>query len=329
MKNYLTLISFCLVLLSCEDMDTVIDLEIPPHKPVLVLNGLLDPESSVKVVVSHSVGAFSEGVPSYIQDANVILYKDGEKIGSLLPDFTELTYVYYTNRRNENDSLPMYYYTDLENEGNLIGDYIPEKGALYRIEVNHPDYNPISAETYIPVDIDIEYSVDTVSSENNIELEFSFDDNPIEQNYYRLQIFTSCIKKWVDDYGYLNEYGFGNYTEFRSNDPSFPGGIPFDGYTFEGDDVVFDDALFNGQQKTILLDIQTDNKSSECDTIFMVFSTFSDDTYSYYNSLDDHSDKGEQGIFGGEVIPVYSNVQDGLGALISVNPQRIIIRERP
>ena len=31
-------------------------------------------------------------------------------------------------------------------------------------------------------------------------------------------------------------------------------------------------------------------------------------------------------IFGGEVIPVYSNVQNGLGALISTNAQMIAVK---
>ena len=56
------------------------------------------------------------------------------------------------------------------------------------------------------------------------------------------------------------------------------------------------------------------------------FSNFSDDTYSYYNSLGDHADKGELGLFGGEVIPVYTNVENGLGVLISTNAQQIYIR---
>ena len=31
-----------LLIISCSEMETVIDLEIPPHEPVLVLNGVLD-----------------------------------------------------------------------------------------------------------------------------------------------------------------------------------------------------------------------------------------------------------------------------------------------
>ena len=111
-----------------------------------------------------------------------------------------------------------------------------------------------------------------------------------------------------------------------SNDPSFPSDIPWEGYTFFGHRVVFSDALFNGQQKTITLDVQSDLMYAYCDTIIIEFSTFSDDTYSYYNSLGDHSEKGELNIFGGEAIPVYTNVENGLGVLISTNAQQIYLK---
>ena len=155
---------------------------------------------------------------------------------------------------------------------------------------------------------------------------FSFDDNPNKQNYYRLKVFSSCAKSWENEYGYLEEYRYRQNSWFLSNDPSFPGGIPFEGYTFEGNSVIFTDALFNGQKKTITLDVESDFDYAYCDTVIIRFSTFSDGTYSYYNSLGEHSDKGELGLFGGEVIPVYSNVENGLGILMSTNEQQIYLK---
>ena len=45
----------------------------------------------------------------------------------------------------------------------------------------------------------------------------------------------------------------------QSNDPSFPQTefIPENGYTFTGEQVIFSDALFNGQKKTISVDVET------------------------------------------------------------------------
>ena len=298
-------------------METVIDLDIPAHEPVLVLNGLLDTDTNARVVISHSVGAFSNAVPLFINNANVLLYKGNQFIDSLLPDLTNLIYVNYYDDYNV-DSLPMHYYKS---------DYIPEKNTTYRIEMNHSDYPSISAETFIPDDITVyNIDVDTTSHEDKIGLTFSFDDNANQQNFYRLKLFTSCTKKWEDEYGYDDEWRFRGEAEMMSNDPSFPSDIPFEGYTFIGRSVVFSDALFNGQQKTITLDVQSEFKYGECDTVIIRFSTFSDDTYSYYNSLGDHSEKGELNIFGGEVIPVYTNVENGLGVLISTNAQQIYLK---
>ena len=318
MKNFIyPILLSSLFIVSC-DMETVIDLDIPSHEPVLVLNGLLDTDINAQVVISHSVGAFSSAIPSFINDANVLLYKNNQFIDSLLPDLTNLVYVNYIDDNQNVDSLAMYYYKS---------DYKPEKNENYRIEVNHSDYPSISAETYIPDDISLyNIDIDTISSEEKIGFTFSFDDNSSQQNYYRLKLFSSCKKEWENEDGDIEELNFRGDTRFMSNDPSFPSDIPFEGYTFEGDNVVFTDALFNGQQKTITLDVISDLKYADCDTIIIQFSTFSDDTYSYYNSLGDHSEKGELSIFGGEVIPVYSNVENGLGVLISTNAQQIYLK---
>ena len=289
-------------------METVIDLDIPPHESVLVLNGLLETDTNARVIVSHSVGAFSNAVPSFINNANVFLYKDNQFIDSLLPDMTNLVYVHYID-----DNYNMYYYTS---------DHIPDKDATYRVEVKHSDYTSISAETYIPDDIILyNIDVDTTSNEEKIGFTFSFDDYANQQNYYQLRLYGSCEKNYEKD----DEWDRG-YLVMMSNDPSFPGDIPWEGYTFIGDEVIFTDDLFNGQSKTITLDVEAKFEYADCDTVIIEFSTFSDDTYSYYNSLGDHSEKGELGIFGGEVIPVYSNVENGLGVLISTNAQQIYLK---
>ena len=116
MKNIISLILFVSFFFISCDMETVIDLDIPPHESVLVLNGLLDTDTNARVVVSHSVGAFSNAVPSFINSANVLLYKDNQFIDSLLPDMTNLVYGHYIDDNYNTDSLPMYYNYHLYNE---------------------------------------------------------------------------------------------------------------------------------------------------------------------------------------------------------------------
>ena len=306
-----------LLLFSCENMETVVDIDIPPHDPVLVLTGLLDTDSEVRVLVSHSVGAFEQSVPSYITDADVLLFENDQFLDTLLIDMINTDTVIFYNDYGETELLMNYYTSDI----------VPVSGSTYKIEIYHTDYETITASTDIPSDILIyDVQVDTITDPDKIGFDFSFDDDGNNQNYYRLKLFSNCMKTWIDD-GDTLEYVWTGSAEMMSNDPSFPGGIPWEGYTFVGNQVIFTDDLFDGQQKNISIDVDPVGfRYSDCDTVTIQFSTFSNDTYSYYNSLGDHRDKGELGIFGGEVIPVFSNVENGLGILISVNAQNIQLK---
>jgi len=304
-KLYILILSFFLI--SCDSMQTIVEVEIPLHEPVLVLNGKLDTDTIIHVMLSHSVGAFDEETPNCIIDAEVLLYKDNILLDTLIIDLENSDYIYYWSNTGE-DSLLMYYYKS---------NYIPSAGHSYKITASHPDYNTIEASTFIPNSMEIlNLNIDTNSSEI-VQFNFSFIDDPNNRNYYELELYANCSKVWGEE-----EYDYsGNVTIF-SNDPSFPGGIPFSGYSYAGESTLFTDALFNGEEKNISFDVYTDEFSfADCDTVLLEFSNFSNETYSYYNSLGSHRDKGELGVFGGEVVPVYTNVTNGLGALISVNSQ--------
>jgi len=318
MKRFILLIFIAAIYFSCENMETVVDLDVPETPPVLVLNGVLDTDTTVRLLVSHSVGAFSNEIPNSIDDAEVVLYENDAFLDTLYPNLNSTTH-YYLYSQGIVDSIPMHYYET---------SIIPNKNTNYKIEAKHSNYPSVLVNTFIPDDINIyNINIDTVSNEELIGFNFSFIDDIDSDNYYRLKLFSSCSKEWEEN-GEIETYLYNGYVEFMSNDPSFPSsGIPWDGYTFEGRRVLFSDALFNGEEKNIRLDIMTDGfRYEDCDTIKMQFSVFSSDTYNYYNSLSEHRDRGPINIFGGEVIPVYSNVQNGLGAVISTNAQMIQIK---
>ena len=317
MKKIILSILVSSLLFSCEDMETVVTIDIPPHEAVLVLNSIVDTDTEVRVLVSHSVGAFEQITPSCITDAEVLLFENNQFVDTLMIDLINTDSVNYYNDFGESQILMNYYTSDI----------IPNSGSTYTIKVNHPSYESITASTYIPEDIIVyDIQIDTVTDPEKIGFSFSFNDNGIQENYYRLKLFSSCMKTWIDD-GDTVDYGYSGRMIMMSNDPSFPSDIPFEGYTFIDQQVIFTDDLFNGQEKNISIDVESKGyRYSDCDTVTIQFSTFSDDTYSYYNSLGEHSDKGELGLFGGEVIPVYSNVENGLGVIISVNAQNIQLK---
>ena len=315
MKKIILSILICSLLFSCEYTETVVTIDIPPHEAVLVLNSIVDTDTEVRVLVSHSVGAFEQIIPSCITDAEVLLFENNQFVDTLMIDLINTDSVNYYNDFGESQILMNYYTSDI----------IPNSGSTYTIKVNHPSYESITASTYIPEDI-IVYNIQIDTVTNPEKIGFSFNDNGIQENYYRLKLFSSCMKTWIDD-GDTVEHGYSGRMIMMSNDPSFPSDIPFEGYTFTDNEVVFTDDLFNGQEKNISIDVESKGyRYSDCDTVTIQFSTFSDDTYSYYNSLEDHSEKGELGLFGGEVIPVYSNVENGLGVIISVNAQNIQLK---
>ena len=310
---------------SCGELETVIDIDIPNHESVLVLNGRLDTDTNVQVLVSSSVGAFDNSNPSMVNDANVILFENGVEIETLTLD-TDNTYEMYLNDgswiNDMNAIIDMNYY---------VSNYVPKEDKTYKIEVKHPNFNNIDASTYIPDDMFIyNLVIDSTSNSDKINFEFSFDDEANIENYYSISLKVSCSKVFEDEYGYFDEYNYGGRVEMNSNDPSFPSNS-FDflngGYRFQGERAVFNDALFNGQEKRISVDVLTEEfKYSQCDTIKFIFSTFSNDSYRYYNSLSEQRVSGELDIFGGEVVPVFTNINNGLGILLSKNAQEFNIK---
>ena len=99
----------------------------------------------------------------------------------------------------------------------VIKSVCPSKNSFYRIVVEHSNYKSVVAETYIPDDILLyDINIDSESNNDRIKLRFSYDDVIEQQNYYRLQLYSTCSKEW-DDY----VYEFNDWVEFLSNDPSF------------------------------------------------------------------------------------------------------------
>ena len=198
-KLYIFILSFFLI--SCDSMQTIVEVEIPPHEPVLVLNGKLDTDTIIHVMLSHSVGAFDDEIPNCIIDAEVLLYKDNALIDTLIIDLENSDYIYYWSNTGE-DSLLMYYYKS---------NYVPTGGHLYKIIASHSDYKTIEANTFIPNNLEIfNLEIDTNSSEL-VQFNFSFIDDPNNRNYYELELYANCSKVWDEE-----EYDYsGNVTIFQ------------------------------------------------------------------------------------------------------------------
>ena len=107
MKNFLYFFTFSMLFASC---DIVVDLDIPEHERVLVVNSILTTDSMINASISHSVGAFDASSISYVNNATLKVYEDGVLLGemdehaSLSYDSSgeiDSTYVYNFNQNNE------------------------------------------------------------------------------------------------------------------------------------------------------------------------------------------------------------------------------------
>lgn len=128
-----------LFLMGCPST-TPVDIPLPKHEPKLVLNGVLNNEEPVRVYVSRSVGILDQmdTTANYVRGASLKILENDEEKGLLIPQDSAYWAVY------AQDSFLI---TQTRYESSLI----PQAGKRYRIEASHPNFDPIWAETTLPV----------------------------------------------------------------------------------------------------------------------------------------------------------------------------------
>ena len=302
MKNFLYFFTFSMLFASC---DIVVDLDIPEHERVLVVNSILTTDSMINASISHSVGAFDASSISYVNNATVEVYEDGVLLGEM-DEQASLSY----DSSGELDST--YVYNFNQN---------PVAGKIYSYEIVHPDYEAVRAETTVPAAVKLNVNDVTLLSEQDYEkhfrVRFSFNDAR-EDNFYRLRL--------------RNPNTYSGFHYFESNDASMisSAGVQSDGATFYGDEALFDDEMFNGTEKEISIDF-FDSKSLwfEEEGIEVQFilelTSVSESYYTYIRSLRAHFDNQDQFIFAGEPVQVFTNIENGLGVLGSMSLDTVLL----
>ena len=81
---------FFVILIFVFSCETVVELDIPAHDPLLVVNGIIETDSVASIFISNSLGAFDQGEIKSIDDANVYLYENGSLVGQMFPDLENI-----------------------------------------------------------------------------------------------------------------------------------------------------------------------------------------------------------------------------------------------
>lgn len=289
MKMYRLYISIILIALTlgCEK---IIDIDIPEGERKIVLNGLINPDSLVKVNISRSLSVLENNEFVYLENAGVKLYRDDTELGTL---------AYLGSGFYE------------------LADYNPESGYDYRLEVNYQGLNSVTAITQLLNPI--EYSeIDTSSTTDewgggSLKVSFSFTDPP-EQDYYAISV--TATHKVFDYYSFtyldsLTTYPI--YFDFINSSEGPQSMFIEEGTTtYYGNKAFFADDLFNGKKMNIDLGI---GKYSffDADTVWLKINLeHVSQPYYFYAISSGKYDQSAGNPFA-EPVSVYTNVENGLG----------------
>ena len=282
MKRFFYSIIIVIFFVSCDNLQTVIDVDLPPHEPKLVVNSVNEVGEKWKAYVSVSQAPLSTSDFVFLNDALVILI-DGETI------LDTLTYNVPKNRY----------------ESSLI----VQEGTNFEIRVSHSKYNTINAALF-PFQKVLLKSIEelhNISSET-MSLKFTIDD-PQSTNYYMINLKAYYSQDAFDTTDIWEDY----YSEmekiyFDSDDPSLNQG------QFSRGKVLFDDKLFNGTTKefNLLFDSYV---STKADSILLNLWSVDYAFYNYFTTKIIQSNTGNNPIFNSEPVNVYNSFLDGDGEI--------------
>lgn len=281
-----------------------IDFEGDDATPRLVVNGLVTPDSPVSVTLSNSVGYLNDGDIERQVDG-VVTLRDGD--GALIEV--------------------------LQHTGNGVysGSTDATAGARYRIEVDHPGFESVSADDRVPLPVTI-LSLDTSTvlvdnffgPEEGLEFRFRFADPSGEANFYLLEVFQR-IEYYIDFIFDPNNQGqlipdTVWYTQpvwesvfMSSSDQviaSENSGFLGDAQSF-GSKFYFSDALFDGTTREFTVRGSTGESWAEGTQYRLRLSSLSEAYYLYRQTL--RSFDNTNGDPFAQPVQVYSNIFGGLG----------------
>ena len=289
MKKLFFLLSVSLIYISCEK---VIPFEGDVNTPKLVINSVFESDSTFKVHVSSSRSVIDTSSFENIDDA-VVTIKDGN--GNVIEVLNHVVNGFYK------------------------GQVLPEESTTYILEVNHPNYANITASDSLPSPIIIN-SVDTSTildpiNGNRLRISMNFDDPENNQNYYLLETYSVNEYLIVENLDTI-EYELDTTKQFMVlTDEVFQnGGSPW------RDQGLFNDLLFNGQNKTLEIEIPNENWSGSEDGYDWSYKTLTlrlylhniTISYYYYRTSLELFQNASGNPFA-QPVQVYSNIENGFG----------------
>ena len=310
MKRILTSGILAALLLLSAGCEKIIEFKGGQTEPRLTLSSYAEVGEPLTVYVASSIfflsdqkfgSAFTEGLDTL--RGSVRCYVNGSNTPHVLQQFPEASYASLCYR---------------------APDYEPEPGDHIRLEVEFPGFEPVWAETDVP----LRPSFEVLSSKWN-RYEFGglsglFDDD-IEGEYYELEITLAVTDDGsYDKYYFLQPVafmkeewlpeGFWISYGFTSNDVIFrelSGGNAMQSLPDESERYYFSDALIKGQRHVFTITTSMVTGREYIEYFGLIAATVNESVYWYDESFH-QVESGLGGIFA-EGTTLYSNVHGGYG----------------
>ncbi len=282
--NLMSIILFLLIALSCE---SVVDVDLPKHKPMLVVNCCANTEKPWEVNVSLSKGILEEGDIKIVPNAKIEILDNNNKSVSEFNHY--------------NDGI--YKSTGAK----------PKANINYTLRVTTEEYGTATSNCILPKPVEIEnVTVDTTTNkyqEKEFELTITFTDTPNEENFYGLSILkktewddgnSDVSKEWFTSKDILIKEEEALFEDNRSDE------------TFRGEQAFFDDLLLQGKQYRLKIFLHQYNSyytKTVSYTVLLV--TINKDYYRYIITSKTQRET-DQNPFAQPTI-IYNNIKNGLG----------------
>ena len=302
MKNnlYLRLGLFPFIL-SCTKE---INIQLPEHRPQLVVNGLFQPDSLIGVTLGKSKSLLDDTPAQPITNASILLYENSEKIDSLVWHNNKYRSKVYPNP-NTNYRLLVYHQDDTLSTGDILPSL-----PLYS-NVSHKDSLYFGGE-----------------GEFFNQLSLTIIDNPKEDNFYELTILThkkhSQEEAEEQSQTIFNRFVSIPYFDENNNDYI----IQSEGLlNYYPETLLFSDKHFSSSEQELNINYRLsylsfyDNHQDRAVSLILKLRAVSSHYYHYKRNLTIHLNNQESDVWDGtgEPISVYSNVTNGLGIFAGYN----------
>lgn len=291
-------------IVSCHEP---IDIDVPDTQKKIVLNGLINPDSTVRVNLSKSISILDKDDDiEFLTTADVKLYED---------DVYKETLQYDTN-------------------GYYRGTLYPQENHDYKITATSPPLDAVNAETIIlpkPAEFSFnsqtEFSneVQTWYNENtgepydttiytlyHLNVQVTINDPENKSNAYFLT-FTAVMPSYVYNPPDYNPVFIGNkMTSLDYNTENLDWEDQF--YSSELNGYVISDNLFNGSTYTINANVYTYSMSGigdQVDTVYINLHSVTDDFYQYVLSYSNYENADGNPL--AEPVNIFSNIHNGYG----------------